>query len=123
MPKTKDQDISDSSFVVQLTDAEKRAREVIEDARRRKAIRLKKAREDSTKEIEDFRKLCDDNLDKLNKDHTLRQATNAIQFEKDLQAKRIELGNAYTRNFTAAYESVLDKMLDVKAELHKNLRD
>ena len=114
---------NDVNCVLQLTEAEKRSKEVIDGARKRKAYLIKKAKDDSTREIEAFRKENEMSLARAQKDYDLGNNTNAAQLDKTLQLKQAELYRAYQAGMRGTLETILRTILTVQPEFHENLRE
>lgn len=115
-------DFSDASCILKLTEAEKRAREVIDAARNRKSAVMKKARYECMIEVEEFKKECEINFNKLQKNSANDHDTNAGEIEKELNNKCNELKNHYKSHSSSALEMVLEVVAKVKPESHHNYR-
>jgi ATP synthase subunit G len=115
-------EFSDASCILKLTEAEKRAREVIEAARNRKSAVMKKARYECMMEVEDFKKECEINFNKLQKNSANDHSTSASEIEKDLNTKCNDLKNLFKIHSSAALEMVLEVVAKVKAESHQNYK-
>lgn len=124
----KDKEASDSNnssngaLIVMLTDAEKRAREVIESAKKRKAIVLKKARDDSATEIDEFKKERENFLKNMHVEFANTKDNNALQFQRELESKRNELNAGYKQNVDSTLKMVLDKITNIEPKCHGNLK-
>jgi ATP synthase subunit G len=114
---------TDQNYVFQLTDAEKKAQEIIDEAKKRKASKLKKSRDEAQKEIEICRIKCEAKLSKILKDQESFQDTSAEKFDKELQKKAHEMIQQYKANKSLALKFVVDNILNVTVESHKNLRE
>ncbi|CAF1013307.1 unnamed protein product [Brachionus calyciflorus] len=123
MPKKEvvDHSTTDANCIVMLTDAEKRARGIIDAAKKRKQALLKKAKDESTAEIDKFRKEHEENVAKLQKQYSTGQDTDALKIDKDLEVKKIDLRQAFKANGQATLKHILEIILNVEPKVHENL--
>jgi ATP synthase subunit G len=123
MPKTAKLDIQSSNDgILVLTQAEKRASEVTEQARKRRAQLMKKAKDESLFEVDSYKKSCEEHMNRLSKDYNMGQDLIVNKFNKDTQEKSVELRKQYERNYEQILASILDKTMRPKAEFHENLK-
>lgn len=113
---------STGSYIIMLTEAEKKARDVIDAAKKRKAVILKKARDDSTHEIEEFRKEREHALKSLGEKHAYSKDTAVNQFQADLEHKKAELAANYKAHSEATLNAILYGIQNVKPKFHENLK-
>ena len=122
MTKSKKEDDATAtiSCVSSLMDAEKRARDLIEGSKKRKQANLKKARDDSTRVIEDFKKECEENLKRLEMTVKSNQGSSFTQMEKDAERNIQKLRDNYKNNSHVALQAVIELVALVKVEHHEN---
>lgn len=113
---------SNGQYIVMLTEAEKKAREIVEAAKKRKANMLKKAREDSANEIDEFKREREGLLRSLQAEHTNNKDMSAVQFQRELESKKGELKASYNDNARKTLELILNNLTQVDAKCHENLK-
>lgn len=123
MPKKEvnDHSSTDGSCIIMLTDAEKRAREVIDAAKKRKNGLIKKAKDESSQEIEAFKKELESNFANVIKQYSTGQDTVAIKVDRDREIKKIELISAFKSKSPATLKFVINSILNVDPKCHENL--
>ncbi|KAM8805394.1 VATG3 ATPase, partial [Eudromia elegans] len=113
---------SQSQGIQQLLQAEKRAKDKLEEAKKRKGKRLKQAKEEAMAEIDHYR---------LQREKEFRhKQTNVMGSQGNLSAKIEEQTTETIRTLTGSYhknvEGVLKKLLntiyDISPEIHPNFR-
>ncbi|KAM9007085.1 V-type proton ATPase subunit G 3 [Neopsephotus bourkii] len=113
---------SQSQGIQQLLQAEKRAKDKLEEAKKRKGKRLKQAKEEAIAEIDHYR---------LQREKEFRnKQTTVMGSQGNLSAKIEEQTTENIRNLTSSYhknmESMMKKLLnticDINPELHPNFR-
>ncbi|XP_002192700.5 V-type proton ATPase subunit G 3 isoform X1 [Taeniopygia guttata] len=113
---------SQSQGIQQLLQAEKRAKDKLEEAKKRKGKRLKQAKEEATAEIDHYR---------LQREKEFRnKETNVMGSQGNLSAKIEEQTTEAIRNLTSSYhrnmEGMMKKLLstifDISPEIHRNFR-
>ncbi|NWQ87859.1 VATG3 ATPase, partial [Burhinus bistriatus] len=113
---------SQSQGIQQLLQAEKRAKDKLEEAKKRKGKRLKQAKEEAIAEIDHYR---------LQREKEFRnKQTNVMGSQGNLSAKIEEQTKETIRNLTSSYhknmESMMKKLLsticDINPEVHPNFR-
>ncbi|NXS54107.1 VATG3 ATPase, partial [Brachypteracias leptosomus] len=113
---------SQSQGIQQLLQAEKRAKDKLEEAKKRKGKRLKQAKEEAIAEIDHYR---------LQREKEFRnKQTNVMGSQGNLSAKIEEQTTETVRNLTSSYhknmESMMKKLLstirDINPEVHPNFR-
>ncbi|NWX23794.1 VATG3 ATPase, partial [Aegotheles bennettii] len=113
---------SQSQGIQQLLQAEKRAKDKLEEAKKRKGKRLKQAKEEAIAEIDHYR---------LQREKEFRnKQTNVMGSQGNLSAKIEEQTVETIRNLTSSYhknmESMMKKLLnmicDINPEVHPNFK-
>ena len=110
-----------SQGIQQLLNAEKAAAEVVGDARKKKARRLKQAKEQAIAEIEQFRSECEDKFK--------AKQSNEIgldDFQKSVVDDTNQRMNEMSAQIVASKDDVIARMIglvdDISPELHENYR-
>ncbi|NXF04898.1 VATG3 ATPase, partial [Smithornis capensis] len=113
---------SQSQGIQQLLQAEKRAKDKLEEAKKRKGKRLKQAKEEATAEIDHYR---------LQREKEFRsKQTNVMGSQGNLSAKIEEQTTETIRNLTSSYQRNMENMMkkllsticDIRPEIHPNFR-
>ncbi|NWI31511.1 VATG3 ATPase, partial [Sula dactylatra] len=113
---------SQSQGIQQLLQAEKRAKDKLEEAKKRKGKRLRQAKEEAIAEIDHYR---------LQREKEFRnKQTNVMGSQGNLSAKIEEQTAETIRNLTSSYhknmESMMKKLLstiyEINPEVHPNFR-
>ncbi|XP_019357595.1 PREDICTED: V-type proton ATPase subunit G 3 [Gavialis gangeticus] len=113
---------SQSQGIQQLLQAEKRAKDKVEEAKKRKGKRLRQAKEEATAEIDHYR---------LHREKEFRhKQSNIMGSQGNLSTKiedqTTEKIQAVTSNFHKEMESMMKKLLnmvyDIKPEIHLNYK-
>uniref|UniRef100_A0A8B9DEU7 V-type proton ATPase subunit G n=1 Tax=Anser cygnoides TaxID=8845 RepID=A0A8B9DEU7_ANSCY len=115
---------SQSQGIQQLLQAEKRAKDKLEEAKKRKGKRLKQAKEEAIAEIDHYR---------LQREKEFRNKASAFQVmgsQGNLSAKIEEQTTETIQKLTSSYhknkESMMKKLLnmiyDINPEVHPNFR-
>lgn len=124
MPKKteKQADMSDFDCIVALTDAEKRAKKILEQARKRRTQLLKKAKEDSEAEVDAYRKSCEEKMIRLQQDYSGRKDLIVSMFSKETSERHRELRRMYEISYKSVLVNILEKILKPEPEFHENLK-
>ncbi|NWW13080.1 VATG3 ATPase, partial [Oreocharis arfaki] len=113
---------SQSQGIQQLLQAEKRAKDKLEEAKKRKGKRLRQAKEEATAEIDHYR---------LQREKEFRsKETSVMGSQGNFSTKIEEQTTEAIRNLTSSYhknmESMMKKLLgticDISPEVHPNFR-
>ncbi|XP_006025586.1 V-type proton ATPase subunit G 3 isoform X2 [Alligator mississippiensis] len=113
---------SQSQGIQQLLQAEKRAKDKVEEAKKRKGKRLRQAKEEATAEIDHYR---------LQREKEFRhKQSNIMGSQGNLSTKiedqTTEKIQAVTSNYHKEMESMMKKLLnmvyDIKPEIHLNYK-
>uniref|UniRef100_A0A1I7ZCE5 V-type proton ATPase subunit G n=1 Tax=Steinernema glaseri TaxID=37863 RepID=A0A1I7ZCE5_9BILA len=108
----------------QLLKAEKKAGDQINDAKRRKQIRLKQARQEALAEIELFREECEKKFEDFQRTHT----DSSEDIEKNIQSDTEATLRAMEKTVADNKDKVLEHLLNLTCDfsdehvhLHRNL--
>lgn len=114
---------SQTQGIQQLLAAEKKAAEKVQDARRRKARRLKQAKEEATVEIERFKKERENTFREYEAKHMGSRDDVASKIDQDLSVKLEAMKKSVSANKDKVINDLLVQVVgDIKPELHRNLR-
>ncbi|KAJ7066737.1 H+-ATPase G subunit-domain-containing protein [Mycena amicta] len=105
-----------------LLEAEKDAAKIVQQARQYRVQKLKDARAEASKEIEDYKKAKEGEFKAFEASHagTTSSAQSAVDKETEVSLKSIS--DAYTKNKDDVVNKLLDRVVLVKPELHRNLK-
>ncbi|XP_054715233.1 V-type proton ATPase subunit G-like [Uloborus diversus] len=112
----------DSESIKQLLIAEKRAAEKIEQARKRKNIRLKQAKEEAQLEIGAFRAEKEKEFKEYEAKYLGSQESALQKIEKDTDKLLVEMTKFVRLNKDVIIECLLDKIFNINCEVHENFR-
>ncbi|KAI6044312.1 H+-ATPase G subunit-domain-containing protein [Pisolithus marmoratus] len=100
-----------SQGIQTLLEAEKEAAKIVQQARQYRVQRLKDARSEATREIEEYRRVKEDEFKAFEASHAgnISNAQVAIDKETDVKLQSIT-------------EALLDRVVLIKPELHRNLK-
>jgi ATP synthase subunit G len=123
MPKhdKKDNNESNAKCVQVLMEAEKRAREKIEQSRIKRAQRLKVSRNEAQIDIERFKRLSEENFNKSNRANLNAHETFVAKYERITKDSISSLLHYYTRNKGITLQMIMKEILLIRPEFHENL--
>ncbi|KZT10065.1 V-type ATPase [Laetiporus sulphureus 93-53] len=111
-----------SQSIQTLLEAEKDAAKVVQQSRQYRVQKLKDARAQASKEIEEYKKTKEEEFRAFEASHAGNTQTAQVQVDKDTQIKLQEIADAYNKNKDEVVGKLLDRVVLVKPELHRNLR-
>jgi len=111
---------SQSTGIQQLLVAEKKAAEKVSDARKRKAKRLKQAKEEAQAEIEKYRLQRETAYKDHEAQHMGSRGDLQAKIDQNTQAKLREIDVNMGANKDAVLRNLLQLVMDVTPELHVN---
>lgn len=112
---------SQTQGIQQLLAAEKRADEKVNNARKRKALRLRKAKEDAQVEIHKFRDEKERAFKEYEAQHMGSREDNAARIEMDTRAKIEAMNNTVIESKDDVIQYLISQVFDVKPQVHQNL--
>ncbi|KAF9515081.1 hypothetical protein BS47DRAFT_1328354 [Hydnum rufescens UP504] len=112
---------SQSQGIQTLLEAEKEAAKVVQQARQYRLQRLKDARSQAQKEIEEYRKTKDEEFRKIEGQRKGLIETAQATVDKETEAKLKVVQESLTKNRDAVVKKLLDRVVLVRPELHRNL--
>ncbi|KAI0792119.1 H+-ATPase G subunit-domain-containing protein [Abortiporus biennis] len=111
-----------SQSIQTLLEAEKEAAKVVQQARQYRVQKLKDARTQATKEIEEYRKQKEQEFKAFEASHAGNTQNVQVAIDKETDVKRKEIAEAYKKNKEEVVKKLLDRVVLVKPELHRNLK-
>ena len=111
-----------SQGIKQLMAAEKEAALVVANARKRKAYRLKEAKEDAAKEIEDYKKQRETQFQAQQTKYTDSKDDFAQKMKVDTDKKLTEIEIGVRQNKEKVIEQLLELVYDIQPKLHRNMK-
>ncbi|KAI0272577.1 V-type ATPase [Gloeopeniophorella convolvens] len=111
-----------SQGIQTLLEAEKEAAKVVQQARQYRVQRLKDARTEATKDIDDYRKAKEQDFAAFQSSHagTTQDAQSVVDKETDEKLRGIS--DAYETHKDDVLKKLLDRVVLVQPELHRNLK-
>ncbi|KAJ6581374.1 H+-ATPase G subunit-domain-containing protein [Mycena capillaripes] len=105
-----------------LLEAEKEAAKIVQQARQYRVQKLKDARSEASKEIEEYKKAKEDEFKAFESSHagTTSNAQTAVDKETEVSLKNIT--DSFNKNKDQVVTKLLDRVVLVKPELHRNLK-
>lgn len=110
-----------SQGIQQLLAAEKKAADLIADARKKKTKRLKQAKEEAAAEIEQFRAECEKNF-KSKQQSEMGQDDFQKRIMDETAIKLKEMAGQADMNKGKVINRMLELVYDISPELHENFR-
>ncbi|KAF0875915.1 V-type proton ATPase subunit G 3 [Hyaena hyaena] len=113
---------SQSQGIHQLLQAEKRAKDKLEEAKKRKEKRLKQAKEEAMAETNQYRMQRDKEF-RLKQSKVMGSQSNLSEEAEEQTLRKIkELNGSYTRYMEIVLKELLNIVCDVKPGIHVNYR-
>jgi len=114
---------SQTQGIQQLLAAEKKAAEKVNEARKRKARRLKQAKEEALAEIERLRKEREQQFLEYEEKHMDSKDDVTRKVNQETQVKLEQMEKEVNQRKAQVIEDLLKKVVtEVRPQLHKNLR-
>ncbi|KAG9096838.1 H(+)-transporting V1 sector ATPase subunit G [Ceratobasidium sp. 370] len=110
-----------SQGIQTLLEAEKAAAKIVQDARQYRTQKLKDARTEAAKEIEAYKAQKEEDFKSLEGQRAGTTSTAQDAIDKDTEAKIVTINDAYTKQKDGVVQKLLDRVVLVKPELHRNL--
>ncbi|XP_060859161.1 V-type proton ATPase subunit G-like [Metopolophium dirhodum] len=111
---------SQTQGIQQLLAAEKRATEIVDEAKKRKARRLKQVKEEAQDEIEKYRQEREKQFKEFEIKLLGSREDVAARIDADTKIKIEEMNKAVIVNKQAVVDHILELVYEIKPELHKN---
>ncbi|XP_005540391.2 V-type proton ATPase subunit G 3 [Macaca fascicularis] len=113
---------SQSQGIYQLLQAEKRAKDKLEEAKKRKGKRLKQAKEEAMVEIDQYRMQRDKEFRLIQSKIMGSQSNLSDEIEEQTLGKIQELNEHYNKHMESVMNQLLSMVCDMKPEIHVNYR-
>nr|XP_033772081.1 V-type proton ATPase subunit G 3 [Geotrypetes seraphini] len=113
---------SQSQGIQQLLQAEKRAKDKLEEAKKRKGKRLKQAKDEAMAEIDQYKLQRENEFRRIQSSIMGSQGNLSVKVEEQTAAKIQALSSSYRQNKEKLMAELLDLIFDIKPELHANYR-
>lgn len=110
-----------SQGIQQLLQAEKKAADLIAEARKKKSKRAKQAKEEAIAEIEAFKSECERKFQEKQKSE-IGQEDFKNQINKETATKHETMQQQIEANKDKVIERMLELVYDIQPELHENFR-
>ena len=111
-----------SKGIRELMDAEREADKLVKDARKKKNARLKAAVEEARRDVDTYKK----EREGLFQEQQLKSSGSRDDFcaliDRDTEEKLNNLKINVAKNRDKVIEMLIDKVFDIKAEVHENLK-
>uniref|UniRef100_A0A1L8DFN2 V-type proton ATPase subunit G n=1 Tax=Nyssomyia neivai TaxID=330878 RepID=A0A1L8DFN2_9DIPT len=114
---------SNTQGIQQLLAAEKKAAEKVAEARKRKARRLKQAKDEATDEIEKYRVEREQQFKDFEQKHVGSREGVAIKIDADTKSKIEEMNRTVINHKESVIQEILTHIYNIEPELHKNFHN
>ncbi|KAI9318104.1 G subunit of V-type ATPase [Dichotomocladium elegans] len=113
---------SSSQGINTLLEAEREAAKIVEKAKQYRIQRLKDARLEATKEIEQLKAQKNQEYQSFVSQHAGASDASLAVVDQEMDAKIAEIQNLFTENKDKAIQKLLDSIVNVQAQPHQNAR-
>ncbi|CAK9782086.1 V-type ATPase [Cutaneotrichosporon oleaginosum] len=113
---------ANSQGIQTLLEAEKEASKVVTKARQYRVQKLKDARTEAAKEIEEYKAQKEAEFNKFESEHTSHKSTSQSTIDESTKKQLAEVEDSMKKNRGAALQKVVDRVLSVEPKLHPNLK-
>ncbi|GAA5944279.1 hypothetical protein JCM1841_006310 [Sporobolomyces salmonicolor] len=111
---------ANSQGIATLLDAEKEASQIVAKAREYRTQRLKDARGEASKEIEQLRANKDREFDEFEARHSNDSSTSQEEVNKSTAAQLDKIQSSFDQNRDGVVKQLLERVVLVQPALHKN---
>ncbi|KAA8913277.1 vacuolar ATPase [Sphaerosporella brunnea] len=109
-----------SSGIQTLLDAEREAQKIVQRARAYRTQKVKDARNEAHKEIEEYKKQKEAEFKKFEAEHSGVHAQAEQEAEKEVQAKLQEIQQIGAEKLPKVTKDLVNAVIDVKPQPHRN---
>ncbi|XP_040841138.1 V-type proton ATPase subunit G 3 isoform X2 [Ochotona curzoniae] len=113
---------SQSQGIHQLLQAERRAKDKLEEAKKRKGKRLKQAKEEAMAEIDQYKLQRDKDFRMKQSKAMDSQGDLSDEIEEQTQQKIRQLKANYNKHMESVMKQLLNMVCDIEPEIHANYR-
>ncbi|KAI5829618.1 V-type ATPase [Schizophyllum commune Tattone D] len=111
-----------SQGIQTLLEAEKEAAKIVQQARQYRTQRLKDARSEAAKEIEEYKKAKEAEFKSFEASHAGTTSSTQAAVDKETEQKLQAITDTYNQHKDAVVKKLLDRVVLVKPELHRNIK-
>ncbi|RXW23993.1 hypothetical protein EST38_g1876 [Candolleomyces aberdarensis] len=111
-----------SQSIQTLLEAEKEASKIVQQARQYRVQKLKDARAESSKEIEAYKKAKEDEFRAFESSHAGTTSVAQTNVDRETDDKLASISQSYDGNKDAVVKKLLDRVVLIHNELHRNLK-
>ncbi|KAF5362038.1 hypothetical protein D9756_002467 [Leucocoprinus leucothites] len=111
-----------SQSIQTLLEAEKEAAKIVQQARQYRVQRLKDARTEASKEIDEYKKTKEAEFKAFEASRAGTTSDAQATVDRETDVKLQEITDSYNENKDAVIKKLLDRVVLVKPEAHRNLK-
>ncbi|KAK0202955.1 H+-ATPase G subunit-domain-containing protein [Desarmillaria ectypa] len=111
-----------SQGIQTLLEAEKEAAKIVQQARQYRVQKLKDARSEASKEIEAYKKSKEEEFKAFEASHAGSTSSAQASIDKETDLKLQAITDSFNSNKDQVVKKLLDRVVLVKPELHRNLK-
>ncbi|KAJ6621373.1 H+-ATPase G subunit-domain-containing protein [Mycena sp. CBHHK59/15] len=110
-----------SQGIQTLLEAEKEAAKIVQQARQYRVQKLKDARSEASKEIEDYKKSKEQEFKAFESSHAGSTTNAQTMVDKETEVSLQNITDSFNKNKGQVVKKLLDRVVLVNPELHRNL--
>ncbi|KAJ7281803.1 H+-ATPase G subunit-domain-containing protein [Mycena rebaudengoi] len=110
-----------SQGIQTLLEAEKEAAKIVQQARQYRVQKLKDARSQASKEIEDYKKAKEDEFKAFESSRAGTTSNAQTAVDKETETNLHNITESFNKSKDQVVKKLLDRVVLVKPELHRNL--
>nr|GAT46755.1 vacuolar ATP synthase subunit [Mycena chlorophos] len=111
-----------SQGIQTLLEAEKDAAKIVQQARQYRVQKLKDARSEAQREIDEYKKSKEDEFKAFEASHAGTTSSAQTAVDKETEASLKTITASYNKNKEEVVKKLLDRVVLVKPELHRNIK-
>ncbi|KAF9359551.1 H(+)-transporting V1 sector ATPase subunit G, partial [Mortierella sp. NVP85] len=113
---------ANSEGIQKLLEAEKEAGKIVQKARTYRVQRLKDARAEAAKEIEEMKEAKNEAFKAFEQEHAGSSDQTSHRVEVETEQKRADIEADFAKNRAAVLQKLLDVVYTVEPQIHRNAR-
>ncbi|KAF9961584.1 H(+)-transporting V1 sector ATPase subunit G [Modicella reniformis] len=113
---------SNSEGIQKLLEAEKDASKIVQKARTYRVQRLKDARTEAAKDIDELKAAKNKEFEAFEQQHAGSSDQTSQRVEAETTQKRAEIEDAFAKNREAVLQKLLETVYTVEPKIHRNAR-